>query len=565
MSTVPLSTSVRSLNRLQQIARVLARHGFGHVVERMNLHRYLPISKIIRVVDGGAPLSAQASVGRRLASACAELGPTFVKLAQMFSTRPDLLPDDVAGELRQLQDHVPPFDHEAALAIAAEEIGAPLESQFAEFGDAPFACGSIGQVYRARTIDGAPVVVKIKRPDIDAIIRQDLHLLKWLASTAEQWLPELARFKPPQIIDEFEQLLTHELDFISEASATARFEEAFTGNDSVHIPHVHWALTGPRMLTLEAISGHNLDALNDGDGRAVDRHLLARRLVNVYLTQFFDMRLFHADPHPGNLLISPPARIGLIDFGQVGTLSEESATQLIVMIVAMVYREPSVVVDVLSDLGAVEPDADTRQLIRALRQLLDKYHGLPLKRLDLVNIFGEISAVMRAHNVTLPRELVMVLKTITTIAGVALKLDPDLDLVAILSPRLKGLITSRLTPKQLARSTGVTAWHLWSMLKGAPAQLRTALRQVSKGKWQVHIRHENLEQLATELDRSSNRVAFALVIAAIIVGSSVVISAETQTRLLHIPIQWFGIAGYLFAGVMGVRLLWAIFRSGRLS
>jgi len=564
MPTLPLATGVRSLNRLQQIARVLARHGFGHIIERMNLGRYLPISKILRVELSPEALSVQASVGRRLAAACAELGPTFVKLAQVFSTRPDLLPNDVITELRALQDHVPPFDHAAALAIIEEETGAPIAESFAEFADSPFACGSIGQVYHARTRDGHAVVVKVKRPGIDAAIRQDLQLLKWMAAAAAEWVPELAHFKPPQIIDEFEQVLTHELDFISEASATSRFEEAFADLDYAVIPHVYWELTTPRVLTLALVSGHNIDAIAN-DEAAIDRHLLARRLVNLYLTQFFDMRLFHADPHPGNILISPPARVGLIDFGQIGTLSEDTAGQLVIMIVAMVYREPGIVVDVLSDLGAVEPDADTAAIARSLRQLLDKYHGLPLKRLDLGNIFQEITAVMRSHNVTLPREMVLVLKTITTIAGVALQLDPGLDLVAILSPRLKGLIAGRLNPMRLLRAGGVGAWHIFSILRTAPGQLRTALRQVSRGKWQVHIRHENLEHLTKEMDRSSNRVAFALVIAAIIVGSSVVISAGAQAQVMNIPIQWIGIGGYLFAGILGIRLLWAIFRSGRLS
>ncbi len=235
------------------------------------------------------------------------------------------------------------------------------------------------------------------------------------------------------------------------------------------------------------------------------------------------------------------------------------------MIVAMVYREPMVVVDVLNDLGAVDPSTDPKMLARALRQLLDKYHGLPLKRLDLVVIFTELAAVMRSHNVTLPREMVMVLKTLSTVAGVALQLDPELDLVAILSPRLKGLIASRFSPGAIARGAGVSLWHLASMLKTAPSQMRTALRRLSRGHWQIHIRHENIDRLANELDRSSNRMAFSIVIAAVIVGSSVVISTEAEFSVLNIPIQWFGIAGYLFAGILGVSLLWAIFRSGRLS
>ena len=445
MPSLPLATSVKSLSRLQQIVRVLARHGFGHIVERMNLGRYLPLGKILRS-ERPAPMgSPAASVGRRLAAACTELGPTFVKLAQMFSTRPDLVSEDICEELRQLQDHVPSFDHAEAMSIVAEEIGAPIDERFASFGKAPFACGSIGQVYYARTTDGAEVVVKVKRPGIEDSVRQDLHLLKWLAGAAEQWVPELARFRPPQIVEEFEQLLTREMDFISEASATARFEDAFTGEEHVAVPQVHWDLTGSRVLTLGKISGRNVEALLGDEGRTVDRHLLARRLMNLYLKQFFDMRLFHADPHPGNILISPPARIGLVDFGQVGTISDELAGQLVIIIVAMIYREPAVVVDVLSDLGAVGPETDARALSRALRQLLDKYYGLPLKRLDLVTVFSEVAAVIRAHDVTLPRELVTVIKTLVTIAGVALKLDPELDLVSMMGPKVKGLVASRFS------------------------------------------------------------------------------------------------------------------------
>jgi ubiquinone biosynthesis protein len=359
--------------------------------------------------------------------------------------------------------------------------------------------------------------------------------------------------------------LLRELDFIAEASSTARFEEAFRGDDTVQIPHVHWELTTPRVLTLGRISGRNLDEASADGSAHIDRHLLARRLVNLYLKQFFDMRLYHADPHPGNILILPPARIGLIDFGQVGTLSDETATNLVIMLVALIYREPQIVVEVLADLGAIEPGADTRMLGRALRQMLDKYHGLPLKRMDLTGIFNELAAIIRAHGVTLPRETIMVLKTLVTIGGVALKLDPGLDLVALFTPRIKGLISQQFAPAKLARTAGVSIWHVLSMLKTAPGQLRSTLRLLGSGKWQLHLRHDNLDRLANEIDRSSNRVSFAVVIAGLIVGSSLVISSTSEFAPLHIPIQWIGVVGYAFAGVLGVSLLWAIFRSGRLS
>jgi ubiquinone biosynthesis protein len=378
-------------------------------------------------------------------------------------------------------------------------------------------------------------------------------------------VPELARYHPVHIIEEFELVLLRELDFVAEASATARFEEAFQGDDAVRIPHVHWELISPRVLTLGRLSGQNLDTVNYEGPPPVDRHLLARRLVNIYLKQFFDMRLYHADPHPGNILITAPAHIGLIDFGQVGMLSDDTATSLVIMLLGLVYREAEIVVEVLADLGAVEPGTDTRMLTRAMRQMLDKYHGLPLKRLDLPGIFNELARITRDYGVTLPRETVMVLKTLVTIAGVALKLDPELDLVALFTPRIKGLISKQFEPRRILRSAGVSVWHILSMLKAAPAQLRSGFRLLGSGKWQVHLRHENIDQLTNEIDRSSNRMAFAVVIAGVIIGSSMLIGSSTEFTVFHVKAQWIGVVGYAFAGLLGVSLLWAIWRSGRLS
>ena len=564
MATIPLASSVRTLNRLRQIARVLAKHGFGHIVERLRLVRYLPLGKLVRP-DTRQPLSSHATIGRRLTAACYELGPTFVKLGQMLSTRPDLVSPEIARELRRLQDQVPPFGTDQARSIIAEDIGATVAQSFARFDDTPMASGSIGQVHLARTHAGDDVVVKIKRPGIDETIRHDVHILRWLAQTTEHMMDELALYRPTLIVDEFELLISQETDLIREASNTARFHEAFETVEHVTTPQVHWDLTGPRVLTMSRIHGESIEVIIDRGDLVINRRQLARLLINAYLKQFFDMHLFHADPHPGNLLITPPANIGLVDFGQVGTLSDELAGQMVTIIAAMIYREPQVVVDVLTDLGAVHHDTDTRSLSRCLRQLLDKYYGLPLKRMDLVTIFAELTDVVRAHHVTLPREWVAVLKTMVNIAGVALKLDPELNLAQVVGPRVRKLLTDRVAPKRLARNAVVAVWHLMSILKSAPGQIRGALRQVSRGRWQINIRHENLDRLTEELDRSSNRMSFAIVIAAVIVGSSVVVSATNDARILNIPLRWIGVVGYLFAGMLGVGLLWAILRSGRLS
>jgi ubiquinone biosynthesis protein len=564
MNPLQLTRSVRSLARVQQIARVLTQHGFGHVVERLNLRRYVSLPWLRRRREITPVDTAASAIGRRLVLVCNELGPTFVKLGQMLTTRPDMIPEETLRELRSLQDHVDPFETKEARRIIEQELGAPIGEGYAHLDDAPFASGSIGQVYRASTHDGMDVVVKVKRPDIDQIVRLDLHILSWLAEAAEHLVPELEPLHPVQLVEEFGDALRREMDFINEASATARIHDAFSGDSAVHIPQVRWDLCGPRVLTLEAIKGQNLDTLMASRDPRVDCRTLAKRLADAYLKQFFEVGMFHADPHPGNILVTPPATIGLVDFGQVGVLSDELATQFLVLILAAVHREPDLIVDVLDDMEALGPQTQRTQLSRGVRMLLDKYHGLPLKRLDLRVVFAEASELMRHHDVSVPRNLVILIKALTTVTGVGLKLDPELDLVALLQPRMRQMVADRLAPPRLMKWAGITAWQGLSVIRWAPQQLKSVLRHLARGQWQFNVRHENLDRLTSELDRSSNRLAFSVVIAALIVGSSVVLSTQGTAEVFGISLRSLGGFGYLVAGVLGLGLVWAIFRSGRL-
>lgn len=567
MTPLQFTRSVRSLNRLRHIAQVLTRHGFGHIVTQINLARFLPVWMLRKK---GLPRSLEegaSAVGRRLASVCAELGPTFIKFGQMISSRPDIVPPEVLKELRSLQDDVPPFDTEVAMDIIAQELGRPTGDCFATFDRSPVASASIGQVYRATLVDGTDVMVKVRRPDIDQIIRLDMQLLQWLAESLERFMPELRIFHPTLLVSELEEMLTRELDYVNEASVTSRFFRAFQEEPGIRIPEVYWDLSGSRVLTLQALRGRNVESLVDDPGGAdgrVDQKLVARRLADCYLRQIFELGVFHADPHPGNILVDPPAGVGLIDFGQVGTITDDLMTQLVVMVYAAVNREIEVVVDALADLDALGRETDRRQLQRSLQVLLDKYYGLPLKRLNLGVLFNEFLDVVRQHDVIVPRDVLSLLKALATVAGVTSRLDPDLNLLELIQPRIKRALTERLSPPQVAKGSLVWGWHVFSLVRNAPVQLRDFLRGLRSGAWKLHVQHENLERLVGELDRSSNRLSFAVVIAAIIVGSSVVISAGSDMRVLGFPIHYLGILGYLMAGVLGLGLSWAIFRSGRL-
>jgi ubiquinone biosynthesis protein len=566
MTPIQLTRGMRSLKRVRQIARVLTQHGFGHVVARMNLARYVPAWLLRRKqADRAMADAGLGAIGRRLAAVCTELGPTFIKFGQMLTTRPDVLPAEIVRELRSLQDHVPPFDTEEARRLVSERLERPLGDCFVVFEEIPLASGSIGQVHRARTKDGVEVVVKVRRPGIEQTIRADMQLMHWLADSLETLVPELEMYRPTTIVSEFEDALMRELDFINEAAATERIGAALAGSEGLRAPTVHWDLTGPGVITLEKLPGRNALVTLEDDSLVdeIDCKLIAARMIESYLVQIFEVGTFHTDPHPGNFLIEPPGHVGLIDFGQVGTLTDEQMTQLVVMVYAAVNGEMGLVVDTLSDLGALGPQTDRFSLQRSLRMLLDKYLGLKLGHVDLGKIYHEMTDVMRSEGVTVPREVVLLIKALSMVATTARKFDPEVNVLASLKPRITEALKQRLHPSRAVRAAAISGYESLGLLQQAPRRLKEIMSQLASGTWQLNIQHRNLERLTNELDQSSSRLAFSIVIAAIIVGSSVVVTANPELRVLNIPLQFFGIFGYLVAGVFGLALAWTIFRSGR--
>jgi ubiquinone biosynthesis protein len=326
---------------------------------------------------------------------------------------------------------------------------------------------------------------------------------------------------------------------------------------------VFWELTGPRVLTLQELTGQSMQKLLSEPDPRIDKRGLAVRLVQGFMKQFFEMGLFHADPRPGNLLIEPPSKVGLIDFGLTGQIDDELMGHLIMMLTGAFNREPAVIVEVLADMNVLGEETDHAQLKREFTELIDKYYGLPLHRFNLQTLFYEASALVRRNGVTMPPQFVLFGKALVAVGGICLQLDPNLDLVALASPRVRRLVLERFTPRRMLRSATLSSWHLFNTLRHAPSQIRDISRRLASGRWQVTLRHRNLDDLAHEIDKASNRLSFALVIGAIIIGSSWVLT-NSSTKLFSIPLQMLGIAGYLMAGILGLGLVYAIFRSGRL-
>lgn len=554
------------------IAQVFSRHGFGHFVDRLQLGRYVPSIDWLRrekPVEEPA-VDPLVSIGERIVKVCEELGPTFIKLGQIASTRPDIFPPQILTALEKLQDDVKPFPSAQARRIFREDTGVEIEKAFKSFIDTPFASGSIAQVHRAETHDGEQVVVKIKRPEIDDIIQLDMYVLEWMAERAEALFPELRPFHPKLVVDEFAQTIRRELDFVNEASTTSRFYEAFKDDPFIKTPKVHWELTGTASLTLEFMDGMHLrEALESAEGgngspaKGVDRAQLAHNLSECFLKQFFELGFFHADPHPGNMLIRPPAGVVLFDFGMIGRIDDELVGRLVISIIAIVKKEIEVLIDVLADLGAIGRNTDRLVLASDMRQMLEKYYGLPLHRLDLVTIFRELIETVRRNDVTLPRDFVALFKSLATVSGVVLQIDPELNLLELLQPKLSKLLRDRFSPQRLLRMAGMSTWHLFSILRDAPRFIRDTMRGMGRGQFQINIKHENLDHLASELDRSSNRIAFAMLVASTIIGSTMLLSIDAQ--IFGMPIRYLGFVGYAITFVMAGGLLIAILRSGKLS
>ncbi len=563
MTLIPFGRRIRELGRLGSVISVLTKHGFGWVVVSLHLDRFVPFRK--RLLRRPTPAEARGlSTAQRFADVLEELGPTYVKLGQVLASRQDLLPPAYVHEFRRLQDRVHPFPSDQAREVIARELGATVEERFDEFEAEPFAAGSIAQAYRARTKDGKAVVVKVRRPGIREMLEADVDILKRLALLAERYVPEYRVFRPVLLVEEFEQTTRREVDFIAEASSTERFREAFQDTDDVVVPRVLWQLTGPGVLTLERIEGipiHDDEAL---DREQVDRKALAETLTTSFMRQYFELGMFHADPHHGNLLVLPPSTLAIVDYGQVGRMGDAMRSKLSTALIAGLNREFDIVLDILDDLDALPDRPDAERFKADLTVLVDKYAGIPLKRLDLRQLFEELTGTARRHHIILPRSFILLGKSLVTMGGVALELDPETSMVEVVRPKLRWLAAEKFSPEHVARAGVKSAYHLASLVETGPRQLRELARKVNRGRLQILFRHENLEHLIQEMDRASNRIAFAMIIAAVILGSAVITETDIGPTVPYLNVPFLGFAGFFVAGVLGVWLVIAILRSGRL-
>lgn len=561
MKLLRVKRTYRSLVRIKEILQVLTKHGFGHIVSRLHTHMQLPRVRQLRV-PGRAVYPAEDTVPARLRMVLQELGPTFVKLGQILSGRPDIFPENFIQELKQLQDHVPPFPTPKAKEIIARELGAPANEIFPHFTEKVLASGSIGQVHTAELPDGTEVIVKVKRPDIDKIIATDVNILHFLAELLEQYIEEVRLFQPVMVVEEFARTIRRELDFTAEAAYSEKFYYLLKDNPHVGSPKVFWQYTTSHVITLQKLIGTNIGENERLEKLGIDHKMLAHNLVYNFTQQYFIWGIFHGDPHPGNILVSPSGKIFLVDFGMVGHLSHELQSQLATTLIALVRNDLEMIIEVYEDIGAFSEQVNHRDLKNDILEIIDKYFNTPFQHLDVAKIFEDIVRLARNHKVKLPRDFVLLGKSLVTVTTIARELDPDFNFARVISPHVNTILKDKFSPKRLFSLGVFHLWSLFSLLQRLPSDIKEIIRLVKSGKLRLTLRLESLDRCLQEFEKITNRLSFSIVLSALLIASSVLMLAEVGPHYHNIPI--LGLIGFIIAGILGLWLVMAVMRSGRL-
>jgi ubiquinone biosynthesis protein len=549
------------ISRARRIAEVLIRNGLDFVAESTGLARFLPRRQARKV-----PRDIQArmlSTPQRVRRTLEELGPTYIKLGQILSTRPDILPAAYIVELSKLLDAAPPVAVDEIRATIEQELGGPLERWYATFDIEPIASASIGQVHRATLHDGTPVVVKVQRPGVEHMVQADLNLLKRQARFLESRSATLKNYRLLDIVDEFSQSLRAELDYTSEGRNADKLR-AMSAGENVLIPEVYWHLTTRRVITLADLKGIKLAELDRLKGQGYDLKSIAERIVQVYLKHVFVHGVFHADPHPANILVCD-GTIGLIDFGVVGYLTPRIRDQLSELLFALVQQNADDMVHIIVRMGATDIGVSREGLRRDVSRIIMRYYSASLESLPVAEFLGDVMGVAFKHRIRLPADLALLARTVVVLEGVALSLDPAFVLAKHIEPFVMQLVKERVSLKRMALEGITTLRELETLLHLLPRRVDTLSEQLEHGELTLGFEVRHLSQAMRKLDAIGNRLAFSVIVAGIIVGSALVLMAGEKAATFRLPFTQIGLPipqiGFVMAGLLGAWLIFSMLRS----
>ncbi len=561
-----LAKTYKSAKRLQQIINVFLKYGFGKLIEQIHLGRFIPFKKRLRSF-GVWPDVKGPSVPERLRMAFADLGPTFIKLAQVLSSRPDLITVQYANEFKKLQDEVPPFDISEAKKILKDELKKEIEEIFSSFEEVPIAAASIAQVHKAVLLDGSNVVVKIQRPNIKEQIETDISILNYIARLLDKYFPESRFFNPIGIVEEFAKTVRRELNFIEEARNCNKFRRNFEGNPNVYFPKIYSDFVTERVILMERIDGVRIDDLAALDRLRVDKKLIAKIGVDAYFKQILEDGFFHADPHPGNIFVMPNNVIAFLDFGIVGRVSEDLKENLANTFIALIERDFDRLIDEYIELGIVpehivDIEAFRREFKADIVDIMEPLYGLTIKEINFAQYLDTITHLAIRHNLKIPSELLLINKAMLILDNIGRQLDPEFDFIAAAEPYASRIVRKRMSPSRLYEQTRKNIMEIGDFALLLPRQVKQIMKKILKDDVHVKMYHVNLPDFIKDMDKSSNRISFAMIVSAILVSSAIMHAAGVRPLIFGVSL--FGISAFLIAFLLGIWLIVSIIRSGRM-
>lgn len=548
-------TNIEHINRYKEVANVFIKHGFGFVFDRLSLQRVFGLFKKQRRFEKNDIFTRP----QRLRMALEELGPTYIKMGQLLSIRPDLLSGDYIKELEKLQDNVPPVAAETAI-YELKRQGLDPEKAFQFFDPVPIAAASMAQVHSACLFNGDKVVVKIQRPGIRKIINADLEILADVSRMLEKRADWARLYHISDIIEELSTAIRSELDFLNEGRNADFFRSNFSRESNVIIPKIYWDYCTENVLVMEYVSGIKMqDVLRSGKF-AINKKVVAERLLQSLFMQIFVHGFFHADPHPGNIAISADEKIIFYDFGQIGTIDRLLKDKCVDLVISMMHYDVRGVTDALLSIAIGSQTVKREDLIRDVAKLEQKYYGLPMSQIKLGESLGELLELTSRYQVRIPSELSLMAKMLMTVESVIIQLDPQISIVDIAEPYGRKLVMQRYSPRRIYRQTAVIASDYAMLMQNLPLQANNLLRLLNDGEFSLKMEHSNLKQVTSMMDLVSNRLSAAIILAAIISGSAMIIDRTGSGFVTRLPLADIG---FILAVVLGFVLIYSIFKNGR--
>lgn len=539
----------RNVNRWGEILSILSKYGLAGWLRRFD---FLVGKGWLRNRNGEA--IAEQSREIRIRLAIEALGPTFIKLGQIMSTRPDVVGVELASELEKLQSNVPADPFEKVAETIAEELGQPLEELFLEFSELPVASASIGQVHRAKLHSGEEVAVKVQHQDIRERVNVDLDIFMGLAQLAER-IPELESYRPSTMAVEFQRTLRRELDFTRERRHMEQFADAFSDQPEIVIPRVYPEYSSDQVLVMQWLDGVSLASTASVRALNIDLAAATRRGAEMYLKMIFELGLYHADPHPGNLLLLPNGSLGLLDFGMVVRIDAGLREDFEDLLLSIVEQDAERLVVVVTRIAAVPPELDESGLSLDLTDFVSHYAHQSVEQFELTSALVEMFELMRRYEIVLPSPIALILKLLVMLEGTSKRLQPDFSLIEVLEPYKQTVLADRMSPKRQLRKARRMAYEMQQLAEVMPRRIRDILQQVQSGRFDVHLDHRGLEP-------SVNRLVLGMLTSAIFLGSVQLVTHQVWPfQGVSIP----GVLGFSLSALLGARLLRAINKSGHLD